>query len=121
MSIHALIVGAGLLVVSLPAAKSAVVVGKGPCNSDSDCNLNGECVLGRRSHTVWDVQDNENAVWGRSINCGGQPEDKMISLLGSHVQSTDECWSLCNSSAAPCNGFAYHHLDHPNKLCAGGC
>jgi hypothetical protein len=37
------------------------------------------------------------------------------------VHSTDDCWALCNSSTAPCHSFAYHHLDHPNKVCAGGC
>lgn len=110
-----------LLAVSLSAAGSVTVAGNGPCNNDEDCNLNGECVLGQHSHSIWDVEDNENAVWGRSINCGGKPEDKTISLLGALVHSTDDCWSLCNSSAFPCHGFAYHHLDHPNKACAGGC
>lgn len=102
-------------------AGSDAAVGKGPCNIDEDCNLNGDCVLGQHSHSDWEVEDNENAVWGRSINCGGQPKDKKISLLGAHVHSTKDCWSLCNASTIPCRGFAYHHVDHPNKACAGGC
>ena len=88
------VVGVALLAVSLrpaDAATSAAVVGKGPCNIDEDCNLNGECVYGHHSHTNWHVEDNENAVWGRSINCGGQPEDKTI--MGCKMTSTNHMQS----------------------------